>query len=397
MKIRSMLGAGLLCFFGGAGGVAAQEIKFGYNGDLSGGPSAEAGLATLLGTRTAIDEINAKGGLLGRQIRLIIRDDLGQPPKSIQNMSDLIDNEKVVAVMGPPNSGNALAWKHIPNQKKVPTIIPSTATALTTPVVPGADNYMFRVSVVDRMQVSALLAYAKASGSEKVGFAAETTGYGQGGLDDMQELGKKYGITPVSIEKFGFNDTDMTSQLAKMRSAGVDTMIVWAQGAPIGQLVRSMEKMNYYPRLLTSWASNQPSFYNVAGPKLAELPVFLQSISSIRTLTPPQKELFEKVRSGLPSESVFVFTAHAYDAVNLLAKAITQARSVEGDPVRRALEDLEGTHAGVMKVYEAPFSSSSHEALTPADYQWTAWRNGELAGFSDDISQSLRTSDFILD
>lgn len=397
MRMVRLLSLGLLLFCGLSSASNAKEIKFGYNGDLSGGPSAEAGQATLLGTRAAIDEINANGGLLGKQIRLVVRDDLGQPPKSIQNMSDLVDNEKVVAVMGPPNSGNAMAWKHIPNQKKVPTIIPSTATALTKPMSDGADNYMFRVSVVDRMQVSALLAYAKASGSQKVGFAAETTGYGQGGMDDMLELGKLYEIKPVAIEKFGFNDTDMTSQLAKMRSAGVDTMVVWAQGAPIGQLVRSMEKMNYYPKLLTSWASNQPSFFNVAGSKLAELPVFLQSISSIKTLNPSQRTLYDKVRDKLPSDSVFVFTAHAYDAIHLLAKAITQAQSVDGNEIRLALENLEGTHAGVMKVYERPFSSSSHEALIPTDYQWTTWRNGELSGFSDDSTEKLTTDDFILD
>ena len=73
-----------------------------------------------MGLQAAIDDVNAAGGVLGRKLTLVIRDDLSQPPKSIQNMSDLIDNEKVVAVFGPTNSGNALAWKHIPNQKKIP-------------------------------------------------------------------------------------------------------------------------------------------------------------------------------------------------------------------------------------------------------------------------------------
>ena len=91
-------------------GAEAQDIKLGFNGDLSASPSALSGQAATLGLTAAIDDLNKAGGVLGRKLTLVIRDDLSQPPKSIQNMSDLIDNEKVVAVFGPTNSGNALAW-----------------------------------------------------------------------------------------------------------------------------------------------------------------------------------------------------------------------------------------------------------------------------------------------
>src|SRR4051812_19961020 len=103
--------------FGGA--ARAEDIKLGYNGDLSASPSAQSGQAAVLGMQAAIDDLNASGGVLGRKLALVVRDDVSAPPKSIQNMSDLIDNEKVVAVFGPTNSGNAMAWKHIPNQKKI--------------------------------------------------------------------------------------------------------------------------------------------------------------------------------------------------------------------------------------------------------------------------------------
>src|SRR6478752_6785417 len=145
-------------------GASAQDIKLGFNGDLSASPSALSGQAATLGLQAAIDDVNKAGGVLGRKLTLVVRDDLSQPPKSIQNMSDLIDNEKVVAVFGPTNSGNAMAWKHIPNQKKIPVLNPiSSATDITKPVSAGADNYMFRVSMVDREQISGLLAYTKAN------------------------------------------------------------------------------------------------------------------------------------------------------------------------------------------------------------------------------------------
>src|SRR6202043_3856855 len=118
--ISKLLGAAALSFFGLA--AQAQDIKLGFNGDMSASPSALSGQAATLGLQSAIDDLNKAGGVLGRKLTLVIRDDLSQPPKSIQNMSDLIDNEKDVAVFGPTNSGNALAWKHIPTQKKIPVI-----------------------------------------------------------------------------------------------------------------------------------------------------------------------------------------------------------------------------------------------------------------------------------
>src|SRR4051812_40527387 len=101
---------------------SAQDIKLGYNGDLSASPSAQSGQAAVLGMQAAIDDLNGTGGVLGRKLTLIVRDDVSQPPKSIQNMSALIDNEKVAVIFGPTNSGNAMAWKHIPTQKKIPVI-----------------------------------------------------------------------------------------------------------------------------------------------------------------------------------------------------------------------------------------------------------------------------------
>jgi branched-chain amino acid transport system substrate-binding protein len=137
--------------------VHSQDIKLGFNGDLSASPSAQSGRAGVLGIEAAIEDINAPGGVLGRKLTLVSRDDQSQPPKSIQNMSDLIDNEKVVAVFGPTNSGNALAWKHIPNQKKVVSMgMIGSGTDITKPMSPGAENYMFRVSMMDREQVAAL-------------------------------------------------------------------------------------------------------------------------------------------------------------------------------------------------------------------------------------------------
>lgn len=378
-----------------ATGALAQDIKIGYNGDLSASPSAQSGLAAVLGMEAAIADINASGGILGRKLTLVTRDDVSQPPKSIQNMSELIDNEKVVTVFGPTNSGNALAWKHIANQKKIPVIgNVASGTDITKPMAPGADNYMFRVSMVDRDQVAALMAYVKmnVASSKVIGLMAETTGYGQGGLKDMQEIAELQGIKPVAIERFGVGDTDMTSQLSKMKAANVDTVIVWAQGTPIAQLIRSMEKINYFPLTLTSWAADNITFYDAAGKTLAEKPLFMRTVSE--TKTPAQQKLFDRVGAKLKAPGSFSFSLHGYDSVLLLAQAMKQANSTDGSALRLALEDLKTPVQGVLKTYNNPFSKANREALTAKDFVWIRWKDGKLMPYTDALIASMATGDF---
>lgn len=373
----------------------AQDIKVGYNGDLSASPSAQSGQAAVLGMEAAIADINAAGGVLGKKLALVTRDDTSAPPKSIQNMSELIDSEKVSAVFGPTNSGNAMAWKHIANQKKIPVIgNVSSGTDITKPMSAGADNYMFRVSMVDREQVAALMAYVKKNTAQAkvVGLMAETTGYGQGGLKDMEEIAKLQGIKIAATERFGVGDTDMTSQLSKMKSAGVDTVVVWAQGTPIAQLVRSMEKINYFPLVLTSWAADNITFYDAAGKTLAEKPIFMRTVSETRT--PAQQKLFDRVGPKLKAPGSFSFALHGYDSVLLYAAAAKQANSFDGSAVRLALEDLKTPVQGVLKTYDKPFSKTNHEALMAKDLVWIRWKDGKLLPYTDPIVGSLTTADF---
>lgn len=376
-----------------AGLSQAQDIKLGFNGDLSASPSAQSGKAGVIGIQAAIDDINASGGVLGKKLTLVIRDDQSQPPKSIQNMSDLIDNEKVAAVFGPTNSGNALAWKHIPNQKKVVSMgMIGSGTDITKPTAAGADNYMFRISMVDREQVAGLVAYAAKAGNKKIGLMGETTGYGQGGLKDLEEIAKLHGITPLATEKFGVADTDMTSQLNKMKSAGVETIMVWAQGTPTGQLVRSMEKINYFPAMLSSWAADNVTYFDAAGKTLAGKPIFMRTL--VNPSTPAQQKLYDRTVAKLAAPSAFPFVIHGYDATLLIAAAIRQAGGTDGVKMREALESLSAPVVGIKKTYDKPFSKTQHEALTAADLSFVKWSEDKLVPFADDITKSLTASDF---
>lgn len=379
-----------------ATGSAQAQIEVGFNGDLSGSPSATVGQAAILGIEDALAEINANGGLLGQQVELIIRDDTGVPPKSIQNMSDLIDNEEVAVVIGPANSGNALAWKHIPNEKHIPVITPmTTSTAITAPPSPGAENYMFRVSLADSTQVSAILTYAvNHKDDPKIALMAETTGYGEGALGETQALAEKHGVPIVGSWKFDVNDTDMTSQLGQIQAAGADTVLILAQGTPIAYVLRSMEKIGYMPTVLTLWGPQTKTFVDVAGPQLSEVPLFLTT-GPDEVLTPKQQQLLDRVGAKLPIESLFYVAEQAHDCITIWAAAVKQAGTTDGSAVREALENLAGPIEGYMKVYDPPFTPEDHEAIKPSDANWTRWQGGELLWFSDDVIKSLKPEDYL--
>lgn len=370
----------------------AQDIKIGFNADLSASGVAELGLAARWGFEAAIEDINQSGGVLGRKLVAVVRDDLGTPPKSIQNMTELIDNEKVSAVVGPANSGNALAWLHIPQQKKIPVVVPiATGTEITTRYASQAQNYLFRVSMVDREQVALLGAYAvKSSKAGKIAILADSTGYGQGGIKDATEVLALHGVKPVAVEKYGPKDTDITSQLSKIKAAGADTVIVYGIADGTAQVLRSMEKINYLPTTLGTWGNLSGLLPKMAGAKLSEH--LILAASTTEDTNAKTRALGERVRRKFPEMTTFPCAAQAYDAVMLIAAAMKQANSTDGEKVAAALESVSGVQ-GVIKTYDRPFSKTQHEGLSVSDFYLARWKNGAPARYEDAVTQALTAAD----
>ena len=372
--------------------VRAQDIRIGYNADQSASGVAELGIAGRWAFEAAIEDINKSGGILGRKVVGVIRDDLGAPPKSIQNMTELIDNEKVDAVVGPANSGNALAWLHIPQQRKIPVVVPiATGSDITLRYAKEPQNYLFRVSMVDREQIALLAAYAvKASKTQKIAILADSTGYGQGGIKDATEVLALHNVKPVIVEKYGPKDTDMTSQLAKIRDAGADVVIIYGIADGTAHVLRSMEKINYMPTTLGTWGNLSGLLPRIAGTKLAEH--LILAASTTEDSNPRTKALGERVRKNFPTLTTFPCSAQAYDSVMLIAAAMKLAKSTDGEKVAAALEQVTGVQ-GVIKTYDKPFSKTDHEALGVSDFYLARWKDGTPVRYEDAIIKSLTAAD----
>lgn len=371
-----------------AGAALAQDIKIGYNADQSASGVAELGTAGRWGFEAAIEDINKAGGVMGRKLVGVNRDDLGSPPKSIQNMTELIDNEKVSAVVGPANSGNALAWLHIPQQRKIPVVVPiATGTEVTLRYAKEPQNYLYRVSMVDREQIALLAAYAvRASKTGKIAIFADSTGYGQCGIKDATEVLALHDVKPVIVEKYGPKDTDMTSQLAKIRDAGADVVIVYGIADGTAHVLRSMEKINYMPTTLGTWGNLSGLLPRIAGEKLSEH--LILAASTTEDTNARTKALGERVRKNFPTLTTFPCAAQAYDSVMLIAAAMKLANSTDGEKVAAALEQVSGVQ-GVIKTYNKPFSKTNHEGLSVGDFYLARWKGATPVRYDDGIVKSL--------
>ena len=376
-----------------AGAAYAQDIKIGYTADQSASGVAELGIAGRWGFEAAIEDINKAGGIMGRKVVGVIRDDQGTPPKAIQNMTELIDAEKVHAVVGPANSGNALAWLHLPQQKKIPVVVPiGTATEITTRYAKEPQNYLFRVSMVDREQVALLGAYAvKASKDKKIAILADSTGYGQGGIKDATDILALHGVTPVATEKYGPKDTDITSQLSKIKAAGADTVIIYGIADGTAQVLRSMEKINYMPVTLGTWGNLSSLLPKMAGEKLSEH--LILAASTTEDTNARTKALGERVRKNFPTLTTFPCAAQSYDSVMLLAAAMKQANSTDGPKVAAALENIKGVQ-GVIKTYDQPFTKTMHEGLNVNDFYLARWKGDTVVKYEDSVTKGFQVADF---
>lgn len=392
LRAFKLLASAAICAMS-VGAAVAQDIKFGFNADQSGTAAAELGMAARHGFELAIEDINKAGGLLGKKVVPVVRDDTGTPPKSIQNMTELIDSEKVSVVVGPTNSGNALAWLHMAQQKKVPVVVPlATATEITKRYKGDAQNYIFRISMVDREQVALLMAYAvKSSKNKKIAFIADSTGFGTQGIKDATEVLALHGLTPVAVEKFGPKDTDMTSQLAKIRDAGADTLLIYGLADGNAQTLRSMEKINYMPTAIGTWGNMSSVLVNTAGKKLSEHLVF--ATSTAEDSNPRATALAARVRERYPSMVTFVSAAQAYDSVMLVAAAIKQAGTTDGAKLAATLESGMPDVQGVIKLYKKPFSKANHEGLGVEDFHLGKWKDGKVTSFSDAVTKSISAAD----
>lgn len=356
-------------------------IKVALVAAMSGG-SALSGEAIKRGLSVAIDEINGRGGLLGgRKVELVVRDEEGNPSKGVTAARDVIEREKAIAVFGGLHSPVGLAMLPVFHELKVPYV--GTWAAATNITRNGRQpNYMFRVSANDDIVDHFLAKHVvQALGKRKPGLILENTPWGASNQEGLTKWFAKLGAQPVGIEKFNWNDSDMSPQLLRLRQGGADALVMVANAPEGAQVVRSRAKIGWNVPTVSHWGISGGRFPELTG-ELSESVVFVQTYSFFGK----QGAVGERVIAALQAkygikgpEDILapVGTANAYDAMHLVALAIEKAGAADGAKVRDALENL-GEYRGLIKTYRRPFTPEEHDALTENDYILVTWRQGKI-------------------
>ena len=360
---------------------AQQTIKIGLVTALS-GQSARAGEAITRGLQVAIDEINAKGGLLGKKLELVRRDDESVPAKGVIAARELYFKEKVAVLIGGLDSPVALAIVPIANENKMVFMDPWAAG---TPITKNGakDNYVFRVSAVDELVDKAMLQYAqKTYNARKPGMILVNNPWGESNEKGLTAALAEKKMKAAGIEKFEGNDVDVVPQLSRLKSAGTDVLFLVGNVGPSSQVVKSLDRMGWMPPIVSHWGPAGGRFTELAGPSAKNVH-FVQTYSFFGNQSPVGQKVLNALMAKYPDikgagdVTPAVGVANAYDAMMLSALAIQNAGSTDGRKVRDGYYKI-GKYEGLIKTYDKPFTPDNHDALNENDYVWAQFIDNQI-------------------
>ena len=343
----------------------AQTVRIGLSGPFTGG-SSPMGESMRNGVRLAVDEINSAGGIQGVPIELIERDDTANE-KVGAKIAEELTRSRVVATIGIVNTGVGLASIDHYQRTRIPLVVAvSTGPMLTRKFAPpaAAANYIFRVSPTLDLEARVLAADLKKKSLTRVALLADNTAYGESGATAFAEQARLAGLDLVSQFRFKIGESDMSSLVKNARAAGAQAIVGWGIGPELAAIAKAMRAAGWRAPLMGSWTLSMRNFIDLAGAAGdgALMPqTFIQDAGSTakNSFLLAYRRMFRTELIPSPMSA-----AQGYDGMHLLAHAIRQARSLDGDAIRMALENLNFRYQGVVTSYDDPFSAEDHDAIT---------------------------------
>jgi len=321
------------------------------------------------------DQINAKGGVLGRKLEVIVYDDETDVNKAVLAAEKLLKKDGVAAAMGSSVTGNTLAMSGKFAAAETPLVSLAAAEKIVKPVNP----WVFKVAQSDRLAVGRIVAHAKAKGYKNIALITVSDGYGQAGREVLKELLPAEGFAVVADEVYGPKDTDMTAQLTKIKSAGADAIVCWGTNPGPAVIAGNRVHLGLTTPLYMSHGVASKKFIELAGAAADGLILPASKLIVANQLPDgdPQKALlvsyakqYQERFGTAPSQ----FGGYGYDAVMLLAGAIEAAGSDKPAAIRAALEKTAGA-SGVTGVFS--MSPEDHNGLSESAFVMVEIVNGD--------------------
>jgi branched-chain amino acid transport system substrate-binding protein len=318
------------------GAPSGDFIPVGQYGSMT-GTTAAFGTSTDSGVTLAEEEINAAGGVLGRPVRVFTEDDQSKPEEVPPVITKLINQNKVVALIGEVASSRSLAAAPIAQRAKIPMISPSS----TNPRVTQVGDYIFRMCYLDDFQGASMARFAVNTLGMKKGaiFRDIRNDYSVGLADFFSAEFKRLGGTVVTDENYSEGDNDFRAQLTKIRSAGPDFIYVPGYYADAAKISKQARDLGIAAPLLGGDGWESAKLFEIGGEAINGS--FYSNHYYPGDQSPAVKNFVAKykARFGSAPDSM---AALGYDAMKLLAAAITRAGSPDGEAIRRALAETKG-------------------------------------------------------
>jgi branched-chain amino acid transport system substrate-binding protein len=340
MRVRILTALAIASALGAAPALA-QPIVIGVSTPQT-GVAAVASEWELWGANLAVEEINQAGGLLGgRKVELMVLDNKCNPSEAV-NVANKLVEAKVAAVEGAHCSSAHLASMKIFADAKIPIVTGIASNPQITALAgPGRNEYAFRISPSDSAMMDALGVYL---GNKKVfktvAIVGEDTDFGRGGADAFKAVADKAGVTIVSTDFHPQNAPDFTSILTRLQQRRPDAIAVFQVGGDAINFLRQAMQLGVripYTGRIELGGRNQP---------IIEAGGMEKSISAWTynaTIDVPENKAFvAKIKAKHNSEP-YLQTWGAYDSIRVIAQAIKQAGSTDGEKVKNAIKNLKFT------------------------------------------------------
>lgn len=350
MTLKAFLSGLILCVVATAA-QAQAPIKIGGLLETS-GAVASLGQPGLEGAMLAIDQINAKGGIGGRKLEFLNLNTESDNTKAVTAAKRLLEQDDVVALVGPMNSGSSFAIIDTVQQARTAMISNGGSRGIVLP--PAGKKWIFLSPLTDVLVQSVMMADMKKKGITRIALLHADSPFGTSGRDQFEKNAAAFGITLVSQQSYGSDDKDMTPQITKIRAVDAQATVIWATGPGQAVAVKNYRQLGLTPPLYLSHAANDFNFLRLAGASADDILIPSSKIYVIDSLAAgdSQKPLLEefvrdyRAKFGKPPAT---FAGNAYDAVMMIADAISKV-GPDRAKVRDAIEATKD-HLGVTAVY----------------------------------------------
>ncbi len=377
MDLTTKIAAAALALAASSHAGASQEpapLKIGALLSVT-GPAAFLGAPEARTLEMLVEELNAKGGVDGRRIELVVKDTGGNPEKAISFAKQLVDEDQVFAIIGPATSGESMAVKQIANDARTLLLSCAAAEVITTPVLP----YVFKVAPKDSYAVEMIFRQMKKMGVKRIGLLSSNTGFGKAGKEQVEKLAPSQGIEIAVSEVYDKAATDLTAEVTKLKAANVQAILNWSIEPAQAIVIKNARQIGLKVPIFQSHGFANVQYAKAAG-AAAEGVMFPASrivVAETLAASDRQKPVVAAYKQGYEArfkEDVSTFGGHAHDALGILVRAVKEA-GLDREKVRSAVENMKG-YVGTAGVFD--FSPADHNGLSIDAFEMLTVKDGKF-------------------